>query len=130
VRRIVAQSAWITEGAYLWWTEALPDAATQIIWLDLPWRIAAWRIVTRHVHASLRGNNRHRGVRKLLRFLRNTWRYSHGPAIPPASADDDAAMTRAATAAILIPYRNKLIHCRRPSDVAALIAQSLSPQTT
>jgi len=128
IQRIAAQSAWIAEGAYLWWTEALPDAATQIIWLDLPWRIAAWRIVTRHVRASLRGSNPHRGLRNLLRFLRNTWRYSHGPAIPPTSADDDGAMTRAATAAILMPYRDRLIHCRRPPDVAAFIAQSLRSQ--
>lgn len=69
VQQIAAQPGWVTEGAYLWWTDDLFRAADAIVWLDLPWRIAAWRVLLRHMRASLAGTNRHRGLRKLLHFL-------------------------------------------------------------
>jgi hypothetical protein len=71
-RRIASKPGWITEGIYLWWAEDLFRAADLVMWLDLPWRVAAWRIAVRHARAGLSGNNRHPGVRKLLRFLRGT----------------------------------------------------------
>src|SRR5512146_401928 len=69
VWQITMQPAWVTEGIYLGWTGALFEAAGQIVWLDLPWRIVSWRIFTRHAKAELRGNNRHSGWLKLYRFM-------------------------------------------------------------
>ncbi|HEY8292076.1 MAG TPA: hypothetical protein VIG44_06295 [Thermomicrobiales bacterium] len=116
VRRIAAEPDWVTEGIYLWWTDELLRAADVVVWLDLPWRIGARRVVIRHLRASLAGTNRHRGIRKLLRFLRATRRYYHSKS-PPLSPDDDAATSRAATVAALAEHGAKVVHCRRPADV-------------
>lgn len=120
-RRIAADPAWITEGIYLWWTDDLLREADAIVWLDLPWRVAARRIVARHARSSLAGTNRHRGFRKLAAFLRSTRRYHLAPPVAPSAPDDDGAITRAATAQALAPYAAKLVHCRRPAEVAAFL---------
>lgn len=119
---IVARPSWVTEGIFLWWTEPLMQAADTIIWLDLPWRIAVWRILSRHIALSLAGTNKHRGIRKLLSFLRWAYPYYTNPRIiPPQTPDDDGATSRAASAQFLAPYAHKLIHCQAPDQVAALL---------
>ena len=85
VRRIVGQPSWVTEGIFLWWTDELLRNADVIIWLDLPWRIGARRIVLRHLRTSIAGTNRHRGIRNLIRFLRATQRYYRAKS-PPTRA--------------------------------------------
>jgi adenylate kinase family enzyme len=122
---IANQPGWIAEGGYLWWTEPLVAAADVVIWIDLPWRIAAWRVIKRHLRASLAGTNKHRGVRKLLRFVRWTRRYYTSTSVQP-EPDDDAAMSRAATAAMLRQYMDKVIHCRRPSTVKTVLERARS----
>jgi adenylate kinase family enzyme len=116
VQRIAAEPNWVTEGIFLWWTDELLRAADVVIWLDLPWHSAARRVVIRHLRASLAGTNRHRGIRRLLRFLRATWRYYRSKSTPLAP-DDDAATSRAATMEALAEHGTKVIHCRRPADV-------------
>jgi adenylate kinase family enzyme len=117
ITEIATEPAWITEGIYLWWTDELLHRADVIVWLDLPWRVAARRIVTRHLLASLRGSNRHAGIRLLVLFLRSARRYYSGPAREPAAPVDDGAVTRAATEAVLARFRSKLIHCRSAAEV-------------
>ncbi len=48
VSAIAAQAGWVTEGVFLGWTDELLRAADLVLWLDVPWRAAAWRIVARH----------------------------------------------------------------------------------
>jgi len=121
VSAIVAGPAWIAEGIYLWWIDDLLRAADTILWLDVPWRTAAWRICLRHVRTSVAGSNRHAGLTRLARFLRHTRRYYTDTSLAePNAADNDGAVTRAHTAQALAPYRAKLIRCTAPSDVAAL----------
>ena len=122
MRRIAAEPAWVTEGIFLWWTDDLLWSPELIVWLDLPWRIAARRIVARHARASLAGVNRHRDLRGLARFLRSTWAYYHGPPRPPAAPDDDDVTSRAATARRLAPYAAKVVRCRRPAEVTVFLA--------
>jgi cytidylate kinase len=122
VRRIAAEPAWITEGIFLWWTEELLRAADLVVWLDVPWRVAAWRLVLRHVRADLAGTNRHRGYRKLARFVRGSrGYYLAADPVEPAPPDDDAAINRAATAAALAPYAAKVVRCRTTRDVEELV---------
>jgi adenylate kinase family enzyme len=110
VRDILARPVWITEGIYLWWIEDLLCCADVIVWLDVSFRLAAWRIVTRHVRASLAGTNQHPGLRRLLAFLRGTYRYYAEPlSEAPAAADDDGAITRAHTARELGRYATKVV---------------------
>jgi len=122
IHHIAAQPAWITEGIFLWWTDELFRSADLIIWLDLPFHVAAWRIVVRHVKAELAGNNRHAGWRSLRWFLKNTWTYyrANVPTIPSAP-DDDGAVTHLATAEALQPYATRLIRFRHASEVSALL---------
>jgi len=121
VHRIATEAFWVTEGGYLWWIDELLDTADVIVWLDLPFRIAAWRIVLRHVRASLARTNRHRGLRKLARFLRWNRGYYHNTSPPPATSDDHIMASRAATARYLALYTAKLIHCHRPADVTIVL---------
>lgn len=118
VQRILAQPCWVTEGIYLWWTDDLLRAAEHIIWLDPPWRVAAWRIVLRHVRAELAGHNRHRGWLKLLRFVRWTRTYYARKDMPTSTnPEGDGANCRVATAVYLQAYMDKVIHCRDSDDV-------------
>lgn len=118
VHRIAAQPAWVTEGAFLWWTDELLAAADLIVWLDLPFRTAAARIVRRHARAEWRGDNRHPGWMRMLRLVGNVRRY-HLASFPtePRAPDDDPAITRIATEGRLRPYGGKLISCRTPRDI-------------
>lgn len=120
VSRIAVQPAWVSDGVFLGWTAEFLDRADVIVWLDLPDRVAAWRIVKRHLLASLRRTNRHPGIRLLLSFLGFARRYYLGPAVAPAAPDDDASVTRAASEAVLRGYADKVIRCERAADVRAV----------
>ena len=123
IDNLAAQPSWIAEGVFLWWTDALLQNADTIVWLDPPWRIAAWRIVLRHAKASRRGTNQHRELRRLPNFLLGSRAYYRGPALAPQSLDDDDAVTRAATVRVLAPFERKVVRCRRNSDVEAFVAR-------
>ncbi len=122
VHAIAQQPRWISEGIFLWWTDQLFTQADVIIWLDLPWHVTAWRIGRRHLLASWRGTNKHPGLRRLLQFLHMQRAYHTGQRRPPQALDDDGATTRFATAQAIQQHTAKLIHCRQPSDIAALLA--------
>lgn len=140
VAAIAGQPSWITEGSALWWTDELLIAANRIIWLDLPWRLVAPRIVKRHIwqyyRGALRQNDRfglrlralrYPHLRELYDFTLMAHRYyrtDRGAATHPADVDDIRALTRAATARCLAPYAAKLIHCRRPTDVSTVITDA------
>jgi adenylate kinase family enzyme len=67
---IVAQPAWITEGSFVDRIDHVLASAELIVWLDVRRPIVVWRLLKRHVVASARGTNQHRGIRKLIRFVR------------------------------------------------------------
>jgi hypothetical protein len=108
--RIAATRAWVTEGIYLGWVESLLRAADTIVWLDIPWRVAARRIVARHVQQSVAGTNEHPGLRRLLRFLGHARAYYRGESVP-ATCDDDVGISRMATERALSPFSDKVIRC-------------------
>jgi shikimate kinase len=113
---------WITEGIYLWWVDDLLREADAIVWLDVPWRIAAWRIISRHARASLAGTNRHPGLQRLVRFLRSSHRYYVDAALrPPNSPDEDGVVTRAQTAKELAAFGDKLVRCADSAAVALFL---------
>lgn len=124
VREIVSQLAWVSEGGFVWWVDDLLQGADVIVWLDLHWTTCYRRIVLRHVRADIASDNLHPGFLRMLRFAKGVRPYYLDP-IPavPSAADDDAAWNRAAVAQVLSRYSNKVIHCRRPTDVAAFLAR-------
>ncbi len=109
VQAIAEQPIWVSEGIFLWWTDALLDQADCIVWLDPRWRVACWRILARHMKASIRRTNKHKGLKRLWHFLLSTQTYYVGPIRQPVSLDDDEAVTRAATVLVLHNYGEKVV---------------------
>lgn len=127
IRQIAAQPGWVTEGVFLGWTSDLFESADRILWLDLPWRLAGWRIFIRHIRAELRGNNPHTGWVKLYHFMR----WSRGYYLRTAAAQaplpsQDIAENRATTAHYLAAFGPKVVHCQHPAAVSAYLA-NLTP---
>jgi hypothetical protein len=110
-------SRWVIEGIFVWSTAVWLDRADLIVWLDLPWRVARRRILTRHLRLTAAGVNPHRGWRLLWRFLRAQRRYYTAPAREPAGPADWDAITRAATAALVRGHEGKTVVLRSPRAV-------------
>ena len=79
VRQIAAQPQWVSEGAYLWWTDDLLQNADMIVWLDLHWTLCYQRIVMRHIRADIARTNTHPGFVKMLRFAGGKREYYLNP---------------------------------------------------
>jgi adenylate kinase family enzyme len=124
VARLADTPRWVTDGIYLWWCDPLAQHADVIVWLDVAWRVALFRIVRRHVVRSLAGDNPHRGVRKLMRFVWHTRRY-YVARKPETRRDDgdDGAITRIATRDWLTPHAAKVRRCRGQRDLERVIAE-------
>jgi hypothetical protein len=121
--QIVAQPAWVTEGAFLWWIEDLLRHAETIVLLDMHWSVCYWRVVMRHIKADLARNNNHPGFTKMLRFAKGIRpNYLETHFVLPSDLNDDSA-NRAAVAHVLASYSDKLIHMRHPSEVASFVRQ-------
>lgn len=56
---LAQQPGWVTEGVFLLWVDPLLCAADTIVLLEIPWQLAVWRILRRHINLSLRGINPH-----------------------------------------------------------------------
>ena len=110
-------SQWIIEGIFVWGTAAWLERADLIVWLDLPWRVARRRILTRHLRLTATGANPHRGWRLLWQFLRSQRRYYTAPAREPAGPADWDAITRAATARLMRGHEAKIVVLRSPRGV-------------
>ncbi|HEY4389584.1 MAG TPA: hypothetical protein VGN34_34515 [Ktedonobacteraceae bacterium] len=72
---IAEQPGWIAEGNYIIWTDPLFYQADYIVWLEISWPLAAWRILSRHILKSLRGINPYPGVKALFTLLKDTRTY-------------------------------------------------------
>jgi shikimate kinase len=72
--RVAETDAWVVEGVYLDWTAPLLESADVIVWVDVPWRVASYRIIARQVKRELRRNNPFPGWRQFHRF----WRWTRG----------------------------------------------------
>ena len=122
VARIVAKDTWVVEGGYLGWTEPLLRHAEIIVWMDITWRVASYRIVARHLKATIARNNRFPGWRRLYRFWRWSARYYHeGNA--PELGEWGVPGTRNTTLRLLESHRHKLFVCRTDEDVESLVAR-------
>jgi adenylate kinase family enzyme len=118
VKQIANQPSWVTEGIYLNWTKDLMEAADAIVWLDLPWRIAGWRMFRRHLKAEIHRNNRHPGWRKLYKFMQWSQQYYDKAApLNEIISISDIQENRVTTTHFLASYKNKLIHCEHPVQV-------------
>jgi len=100
----LAREGWIVEGAEPVFIDLVAEASDVVVWCDLPFAMAALRIVRRHVRADLAGTNAFSGYPRLYRFLRSVrQRYSETP------PDVGEQWTRAALSAAIAPYRAKAL---------------------
>lgn len=102
IARIESNESWIAEGIHTDWSEPLMRHATTVLWLEAPMTVAVWRIVKRHVQASVSGNNRYPGLLRLLKFVRVAVRYHR-------SSRPDPSPSRRRTAGFLTAFSDKLV---------------------
>jgi adenylate kinase family enzyme len=120
IQRIVASPAWAAAGSHGTEYEAYARAADHVVLLETPRRIAARRIVSRHVKAELAGSNRYPGWRRLWQFFWRSRRYYLDKPHAWYSEEGDPR-TRTATLEMLRPYAAKLTVCRSNAEVDAFI---------
>jgi adenylate kinase family enzyme len=119
---LAAEDAWISEGAYLDWAQPFFERAELIVWLRIPWRVASYRILARHVKATIRHNNRFPGWRKLYRFWRWSRRYysdrnRHGV------NEYGTPNTVSILTEFLEDHQGRVVRCRGWRDVVQLLQQ-------
>lgn len=112
IAAIVACDAWVAEGSYTGWIDLLAIEADLIVWLDVPWRTARYRLISRHMKASLRRRNKHRGLHKLWNFVQYAKSYYTGT---------DAGAGRLQTAEWLESFTTPIVVCRTNTDLEHLL---------
>jgi adenylate kinase family enzyme len=123
----LAQPDWIIEGAEPPLLRAFAEASDLIIWCDVPFWVAAARMIRRHVIADLTRSNQFPGYRRLWRFLRSVRRRYAAPMDP--NAGEWTKWTRSWLRQAIGPYAAKTLRSRgggrRDSIDAALKCASL-----
>jgi hypothetical protein len=135
IRELAARDVWVIEGNFPGWIDEFAAVADLIVWLDIPFGAAAWRILKRHVLADLRGHNPYPGYPNLWRFLRNQRGY-YGRTEEEyrrrlaASPDrwSGARYCRADVAAQAARYGRRVLRvtCGSPEAVARAVADRLA----
>ena len=100
----LAREGWVVEGAEPVFIDFVAAASDLVVWCDLPFAMAALRIVRRHVRADLAGTNAFSGYRRLYRFLRSVRQRSSET--PPDAGEQ---WTRAALSAAIAPHSGKVL---------------------
>jgi adenylate kinase family enzyme len=117
---LAAADAWISDGAYLSWSQPFFDRAEIILWFDTPWRVASWRIALRHLKAELARKNRFPGWRRLYRFWRWSGRY-YANRNREGLNEYGNPRNRDSLAAVLRKQRSGVVRCSTWRDVEAAI---------
>ncbi len=112
---IARQPGWVAEGIYLLWTDPLLYQADYIILLDLPWPVAVWRMIYRHISKSLRGVNPYPSVKLLFKLLQGSRSYylNQHRAEPPTAEltrmclEEQRELAEPPTVESVLPYLDK-----------------------
>jgi adenylate kinase family enzyme len=110
----VARATWVIEGAEPPFVDAFAEVSDLIVWCDVPFIVAASRMIRRHVIADLRGNNRYPGYPRLYGFLRSVHRRYSGQ--PDLLNEPWTKWTRAHVARGAHRYASKVLKVQRESD--------------
>lgn len=116
------REAWIVEGAEPPFVDTLAAASDLIVWCDVSFTVAAFRMIRRHVIADLSRSNRFPGYRRLWLFLRSVRRRYDAPLDP--QAPEWTKWTRIRVQQAAQRYGHKLFRSRGGSnsrDVRAVI---------
>lgn len=120
VHQIATQPGWVAEGIFLFWTDELLRTADYLVWLDMPGHVIVPRIIRRRLDWSLRSDlgdlTPPTNPLKQLQLLKYLGTYY---------LSKMHTSTRAFTFKYLMAYKDKLTHCRRPSEVEAFLKKIL-----
>ena len=132
VQQTASRDSWVTEGAFLWWTEALFEAACVIVWIDVPRVIAEWRLARRYCQERLASLVHSRNASEVIssalhphisdcyQFSRWSWRYyDQRRAIFLPEGDDPDELSWVATNHVLQRYHTKVVRVGRKSTTAS-----------
>jgi adenylate kinase family enzyme len=111
---IATRAAWITEGTDITCINKLLCRANYIIWLDVPWPLALWHIVTRHIRTTIQRTNRYPGIFRLLQFMKDSMLYYI------SSNNQNDQYTRSATIRILSNFESKTKRCASRKEAEAI----------
>ena len=117
---LAQQPRWVSEGAYLDWTRPLFERADLVVWMDVPWRVASYRILTRHLKASVARNNRFPGLGNLYRFWRWSSRYYAGANVHGLNVYGTPE-TRSRLIEELSRHESKLVPCHSQAEIEGLL---------
>ena len=127
-RTMAHQDAWVSDGAYFDWAQPLLERAELVLWLDLPWSVACYRILVRHLKAELKRQNQYPGWRRLGTFW--TWSYRYYRDANPHSLNPwGVPRTRSRAVEELSRYEQKLVVCRSKRAVDLRVAELLAETT-
>jgi hypothetical protein len=117
--------AWVSEGAYFDWALPLLERAEIVVWLDLPWSVACYRILVRYLKAELARENQYHGLGRLREFW--TWSYRYYHDTNPHSLNPwGVPRTRSRAVEELSRYERKLVVCRSKREVDLQVAELLA----
>lgn len=103
----IHRSDWVIEGAEPAFLDVFAEASDLIVWCDVPFAVAAMRMIRRHVRADLGGRNRYPGYRRLFGFMQSV---RHRYAATGASTDGQwTRWTRARVAAGTRRHQGKVL---------------------
>jgi hypothetical protein len=114
---LASGEAWIVDGSNL--SASLPFYERAETVLSCRWRVAAYRILWRHVKLSISGTNRFPGVVRLIRFWRWSRRY-YANGNPHGVNGFGTPETIAFHEEALQAYSDKLVVCRTKVEIEAL----------
>lgn len=132
VSTIACQPAWITEGLFINWTEALLEYADIIVWLDqVSWGKSMWRTILRFVKSALREAKHRQGLERFTRFhdygrhlsqlihvfFSSRAYYAHSESLLASQIE-----SRQNTAKRLASYKDKVIHCYSDEGIKAFLS--------
>ena len=114
---------WVADGLYAGWTAPLRDTADVILWLDLPARITAWRVLKRAIEHRRRGGNDW-DLRSVRRVARGALGYRRRA---EATADQlharDGANSNRTLEVFLQPAGNRVLRCSSPASVRLAVGE-------
>lgn len=118
ISKLAEMPQWASEGVYVAWTQPFLERADVIVWLDPPWPVSSYRILSRYVRLELARKNRFPGWRRLYHF----WRWAahfYDDTNEPTVNRYGAPNTRSALEAGLSPYARKIVVCRTNDEIEA-----------
>lgn len=72
VSQLAKLPEWVSDGVFFGWALPFLQGAHAIVWLDIPWRVASYRLVTRHLRLEVTRKNPHPGWRHFYKFWRRS----------------------------------------------------------